>query len=176
MKLITTFLSLLALFIGFLSSMAATAPLSTITSCTTTTITPSPSPGFTSTTVGATSTTLTLTTTTIIMPSSTATSFTTVTAPVPTGTAVPEYGQCGGLGYTGPTACENPFVCVCASAWWCQCQAATFREFELEDNIPSTARADETPPALHPNSITLTCWPKHFPVVVSPAPQPPEAS
>jgi hypothetical protein len=135
--------ALLVLIIHGISacSMAAAAPFSTVTTSTTTTMTPSswpfaglPDPPA----VGPprTSTSLTLTTTTITMPSSTATSFTTVTASVPTGSTVPEYGQCGGLGYAGPTTCGSPFVCVCTSAWWCQCQAATAaKDLEVEDGI-----------------------------------------
>lgn len=136
MKLPTFILNLFAVFFSLLAIMVDAAPFSTITTCTTTTITPEPSPSLTTTTVPPTSTSLTYTTTTITMPSSTATSYTTITAPLPTGTTVPEYGQCGGLGYNGPTTCESPFVCVCTSDWWCQCQSATAEEFELEDNIP----------------------------------------
>ncbi|KAH8691985.1 putative chitinase 3 precursor [Talaromyces proteolyticus] len=41
-----------------------------------------------------------------------------------TGTPVPEYGQCGGEGYTGSTVCQSPYVCVKGSDWWSSCQAA----------------------------------------------------
>lgn len=141
MALITRHLVLFVLLASLLATIAAAAvPLSTSTICTTTTITPSPSEGLTTTAVGTPSTSFTFTTTTITMPSSTATSFTTVTAPVPTGTTVPEYGQCGGLGYAGPTSCETPFVCVCTSAWWCQCEAA-MKNFETENNL-SIARGN----------------------------------
>lgn len=164
MKLLTSFLGLLAFFFGLLASMADAAPFSTITTCTTTTITPDPSASVTTTTISPTSTSLTFTTTTITMPSSTATSYTIITAPVPTGTTVPEYGQCGGLGYVGPTTCESPFVCVCTSDWWCQCQPDTAKEFELEDNISCNNPADETSPAIHPNFVTSTYWPTGLPV------------
>ncbi|KAI2623169.1 putative endochitinase CHI2 [Hypoxylon sp. NC1633] len=39
----------------------------------------------------------------------------------PTGT-VPQWGQCGGIGYTGPTQCVPPYTCVANSEWWSQCQ------------------------------------------------------
>ncbi|QKX55338.1 uncharacterized protein TRUGW13939_02430 [Talaromyces rugulosus] len=45
-------------------------------------------------------------------------------SPTGTGTPVPEYGQCGGDGYTGSTACQSPYVCVKQSDYWSSCQAA----------------------------------------------------
>lgn len=41
-------------------------------------------------------------------------------APSSTGT-VTEYGQCGGIGYTGPTACASPNVCTELNAYYSQC-------------------------------------------------------
>ncbi|KAL7952283.1 carbohydrate-binding module family 1 protein [Trichoderma compactum] len=38
-----------------------------------------------------------------------------------TGT-VPQWGQCGGEGYTGPTQCIPLFKCVESSQWWSSCQ------------------------------------------------------
>ncbi|KAL7785943.1 glycoside hydrolase family 18, chitinase [Trichoderma ceciliae] len=35
---------------------------------------------------------------------------------------VPQWSQCGGNGYTGPTQCVTPFKCVATSEWWSQCQ------------------------------------------------------
>ncbi|RFU24615.1 hypothetical protein B7463_g11730, partial [Scytalidium lignicola] len=69
-------------------------------------------PTTTSTTVGPTSTNTT-----------TRTSSTSTTPPTgtPTGT-VPQWGQCGGEGYTGPTACQSPYQCVATSVWWAQCE------------------------------------------------------
>jgi cellulose 1,4-beta-cellobiosidase len=40
-----------------------------------------------------------------------------------TGT-VAEYGQCGGIGFTGATACVSPFVCTELNAYYSQCLAA----------------------------------------------------
>jgi|GEM_PF-4451218 len=34
---------------------------------------------------------------------------------------VPEYGQCGGIGYTGPTECVSGFTCTVANAYYSQC-------------------------------------------------------
>ncbi|KAJ7774056.1 glycosyl hydrolase family 61-domain-containing protein [Mycena metata] len=38
-----------------------------------------------------------------------------------TGTTVPEYGQCGGQGYTGSTACASPFTCKLTNQYYSQC-------------------------------------------------------
>lgn len=35
---------------------------------------------------------------------------------------VPQWGQCGGIGYTGPTQCALPFTCNETSEWWSQCK------------------------------------------------------
>ena len=55
----------------------------------------------------------------------TATTLTTKTAPVTstsaTGSLVPQWGQCGGNGYSGPTQCVPPYKCVPAGDWWSQC-------------------------------------------------------
>ncbi|KAF9041534.1 glycosyl hydrolase family 61-domain-containing protein [Panaeolus papilionaceus] len=34
---------------------------------------------------------------------------------------VPQYGQCGGQGYTGPTGCVSPFKCVVSNPYYSQC-------------------------------------------------------
>lgn len=60
--------------------------------------------------VGTTMTTVTKTTSTS-------------TAPTSTGTGtVAQWGQCGGIGYTGSTVCTPPYTCVANSVWWSQCQ------------------------------------------------------
>ncbi|KAH9846115.1 glycosyl hydrolase family 61-domain-containing protein [Lenzites betulinus] len=41
-------------------------------------------------------------------------------ASTPTGT-VAHYGQCGGISWTGPTACVAPFTCVVSSQYYSQC-------------------------------------------------------
>ncbi|KAL6885669.1 glycoside hydrolase family 18 protein [Trichoderma evansii] len=38
------------------------------------------------------------------------------------GGSVPQWGQCGGEGYTGPTQCQSPYKCVVSSQWWSSCQ------------------------------------------------------
>ncbi|KAI0029608.1 cellulose-growth-specific protein [Vararia minispora EC-137] len=39
----------------------------------------------------------------------------------PTGPAVPQYGQCGGIGYSGGTVCASPFTCHQVNAYYSQC-------------------------------------------------------
>lgn len=77
------------------------------------------------TSTATTSTATTFTTTTTSRPSLPPTSTTTTstaTSPPGTGLPVPEWGQCGGVGYSGSTSCASPYSCVCLSIWWCQCQ------------------------------------------------------
>ncbi|KAI1110826.1 putative endochitinase CHI2 [Nemania sp. NC0429] len=58
------------------------------------------------------------TSTTTTRPGTTTTTSATSTA---TGT-VPQWGQCGGMGYTGPTQCQPPYQCTATGPWWSQCQ------------------------------------------------------
>ncbi|KAF7349818.1 hypothetical protein MVEN_01282000 [Mycena venus] len=69
----------------------------------------------TTTSTKASTTTSTKASTTTI--SSTTTSSTTSSS----GTTSPEYGQCGGLGWTGPTVCAAPFTCTYSSEYYSQC-------------------------------------------------------
>lgn len=56
-------------------------------------------------------------------PHTTLSTVTTSASPTSTGTGtVPQWGQCGGQGYTGPTQCVSPYTCVATSTWWSQCQ------------------------------------------------------
>ncbi|PMB65607.1 Endochitinase 33 [Beauveria bassiana] len=38
------------------------------------------------------------------------------------GIAVPQWGQCGGHGYTGTAQCQAPYRCVSYSQWWSDCR------------------------------------------------------
>ncbi|KAH8121033.1 chitinase [Trichoderma asperellum] len=51
----------------------------------------------------------------------TSTSSASGTGPTGGGT-VPQWGQCGGEGYTGPTQCVSPYKCIESSQWWSSCQ------------------------------------------------------
>jgi hypothetical protein len=63
------------------------------------------------------STTTTTTTSVYVMPTTTTT---TSKASGATGTAQ-LYGQCGGIGYNGPTACAAPAACVSSNPYYSQC-------------------------------------------------------
>ncbi|KAJ3725256.1 cellulose-growth-specific protein [Lentinula raphanica] len=39
----------------------------------------------------------------------------------PTGPTIPEYGQCGGSGWTGGTVCASPFTCQVVNDYYSQC-------------------------------------------------------
>jgi cellulose 1,4-beta-cellobiosidase len=39
-----------------------------------------------------------------------------------TGGTVPEWGQCGGIQYTGATSCVSPYVCIVLNPYYSQCQ------------------------------------------------------
>ena len=41
--------------------------------------------------------------------------------PGPSPGKIPQWGQCGGEGWTGPTECEPPYTCQ-GSQWWKSCQ------------------------------------------------------
>ena len=40
----------------------------------------------------------------------------------PTGSLVPQWGQCGGQGWTGSTNCAPPYKCISGGQWWSSCQ------------------------------------------------------
>lgn len=42
--------------------------------------------------------------------------------PPPSGTLVPQWGQCGGKGWTGPTQCQPPYKCVSGGEWFSDCR------------------------------------------------------
>ncbi|KAI9657013.1 MAG: hypothetical protein M1821_003179 [Bathelium mastoideum] len=44
------------------------------------------------------------------------------TTPVGSGGSVAEYGQCGGIGYSGATTCASPYTCVTLNSYYSQCQ------------------------------------------------------
>ncbi|KAF8310076.1 hypothetical protein DL93DRAFT_2169922 [Clavulina sp. PMI_390] len=77
------------------------------------------SSGTGTTTAKTTSTTAKTTSTTV--KTSTTTSKTTSSASSPTTGTVAEYGQCGGIGYTGSTVCASPYTCTYSNAYYSQC-------------------------------------------------------
>ncbi|KAF7320717.1 Glucanase [Mycena chlorophos] len=46
---------------------------------------------------------------------------TTTTSTGPTGSSVPVYGQCGGIGYTGSTTCASGSTCKEQNSYYSQC-------------------------------------------------------
>lgn len=46
---------------------------------------------------------------------------TTTTAPAPGGTGSPRWGQCGGIGWSGPKTCEAPWTCTVVNEYYSQC-------------------------------------------------------
>jgi chitinase len=79
-----------------------------------------PLPPITTVTTASTRTsqvpTTTLSTSTVTLTKTTSTN-----GPTPTGPLVPQWGQCGGMGYNGPTQCQPPFTCVYLGDWWSHC-------------------------------------------------------
>ncbi|KAI0466526.1 carbohydrate-binding module family 1 protein [Xylaria cf. heliscus] len=91
------------------STSTTTATSRTTLSTTTTKSTTTSSSKATTSTTKATTTTTTKATTTTSGSGST-----------PTGT-VPQFGQCGGSGYTGPTTCVSPYTCQVQNPYYSQC-------------------------------------------------------
>lgn len=46
----------------------------------------------------------------------------TTATPPPSGDLVPQWGQCGGKGWTGSTQCQPPYKCVYGGEYWSSCQ------------------------------------------------------
>ncbi|KAG9007401.1 hypothetical protein FRB93_007816 [Tulasnella sp. JGI-2019a] len=74
----------------------------------------------TSTTSSTTNVPTTATSTTKVTTSSSTTKTTTAATTTATGT-VAQYGQCGGLTYTGSTVCTSPYVCTYSNDYFSQC-------------------------------------------------------
>ena len=47
---------------------------------------------------------------------------TTTSRPPPTTTGIPQWGQCGGQGWTGPTQCASPYKCVAGGVFYSDCR------------------------------------------------------
>lgn len=85
----------------------------------------------TTTPANAASTTPPTVTTTTTPPQAVSTLSTVTRSPTPTSTSagsgsgssgVQQWGQCGGIGYTGSTQCASPYTCSYWSEWWSQCE------------------------------------------------------
>ncbi|KAK6344190.1 hypothetical protein TWF696_007831 [Orbilia brochopaga] len=94
---------------------------STTTSRTTTTTSRTTTPSTTRSTTSSSRTTTTtsrITTTASRTTTTTTTTTRTTTANTPTQT---QWGQCGGVGWTGPTVCANGLICKSLNAYYSQC-------------------------------------------------------
>ncbi|EHK19840.1 glycoside hydrolase family 62 protein [Trichoderma virens Gv29-8] len=46
---------------------------------------------------------------------------TTTSSAPPSGSGAAHWGQCGGIGWTGPTACQSPYTCTYSNPYYSQC-------------------------------------------------------
>ncbi|KAG8720155.1 Exoglucanase 1 [Ceratobasidium sp. 395] len=84
------------------------------------TITTTTGPSTTSTSIKTTSTTIKTTSTFAKATTTKTTSAPATTSSAPSG-AAPHYGQCGGVGFSGPKTCAAPYKCVKSNDYYSQC-------------------------------------------------------
>ncbi|RPA93487.1 hypothetical protein L873DRAFT_1793617 [Choiromyces venosus 120613-1] len=70
--------------------------------------------------------------TTVVAPSSTPRATTTTATASPTGTLAAKYGQCGGVGWSGPTACVSGSTCTRLNDYYSQSSAGCMRDRKKE--------------------------------------------
>jgi len=87
---------------------------------TTTAVGPTSSAKSTSVSTVSTVSTVKSSSTSSVVKTTSATSSSAASTSTATGT-VAQYGQCGGLTYSGPTTCVSPFTCTFSSAYYSQC-------------------------------------------------------
>jgi hypothetical protein len=54
-------------------------------------------------------------------PPSTSTPITPTSTSPPSGQTQVHWGQCGGIGWTGPTVCASPYACQFSNPYYSQC-------------------------------------------------------
>lgn len=91
----------------------------------------------------------------------TATYFATLAALIPLALAQsPEWGQCGGIGWTGPTTCVAGTVCTYSNAYYSQCLPGVSLTFatKIDENTETYGfqSASSPPPTTTPTSPTTT--------------------
>ncbi|KAG8867665.1 hypothetical protein FRB97_003158, partial [Tulasnella sp. 331] len=59
--------------------------------------------------------------TTTVSKGTTTTTTKATTTSTTSGATQTHYGQCGGVGYSGPTVCASPYTCTYSSAYYSQC-------------------------------------------------------
>ena len=70
---------------------------------------------------GSSASSVSATTATTTSTSTAQTISTSTTTSSASGATQTHYGQCGGVGWTGPTACASPYTCTYSSAYYSQC-------------------------------------------------------
>ncbi|PVG02149.1 hypothetical protein CPB86DRAFT_811650 [Serendipita vermifera] len=60
--------------------------------------------------------------------------------------AVPQWGQCGGIGWTGSTTCDSPYVCTKLNDWYYQCLtgSSSSTPTSTSNGVTSTSRSTST--------------------------------
>ncbi|KAF9485611.1 hypothetical protein BDN70DRAFT_902956 [Pholiota conissans] len=57
----------------------------------------------------------------------------------------PQYGQCGGIGWTGPTYCPSGWACIYINQWYSQClPGGTTTDFPITTSSTTTTRPPTT--------------------------------
>lgn len=83
---------------------------------------PNLSGGSTGTTTSrATTTTLSTSVSTVSTSTTTVRTTTTTTTTTAGGSGSPHWGQCGGIGWAGPTTCVSPYTCTVLNSYYSQC-------------------------------------------------------
>ncbi|KAJ6259829.1 hypothetical protein Dda_5471 [Drechslerella dactyloides] len=103
--------------------VTTTSRTTTTTSRTTTTTSRTTTTSSRTTTTTTRPTTIVTTTrsTTTTRPTTTTTTTTTTRTTTGTGPTQTQWGQCGGVGWTGPTACASPLICKVLNPYYSQC-------------------------------------------------------
>ncbi|EGX50257.1 hypothetical protein AOL_s00076g222 [Orbilia oligospora ATCC 24927] len=102
------------------STTTTTSVRPTTTSSSSRTTTPVVTTTSSRTTTSSSRTTTPSTTTTTAVRTSTTTTRSTTASATPTAVAS-RWGQCGGIGFTGPTVCESPYTCTVLNPYYYQC-------------------------------------------------------
>ncbi|CCO37497.1 hypothetical protein BN14_11653 [Rhizoctonia solani AG-1 IB] len=62
-------------------------------------------------------------------------------------TAVAQWGQCGGIGYSGSTVCDSPYVCTKINDYYSQCLTGSAGTTAAPTNGPAPTTTAAPPPA-----------------------------
>ncbi|KAG8945048.1 hypothetical protein FRC03_001825 [Tulasnella sp. 419] len=70
--------------------------------------------------------------------------------------AVPLWGQCGGVNYTGETTCASPGVCVYSDQWYSQCRPGENTSLTVPTSTTSIVDACQNPSSKTTSTSTTT--------------------